>query len=290
MNDLITKKRVITHRGLDPDMRNFYKESSLEAFDSHLKRGFAGIEFDPSPTLDGFIVVHDQTLDRLTMNKDKRKIGDLNTAEALRVLSFKNCRMGSLEELFNLIEENSQTMNVLHLKGYLQTPGIISRLTAILSKFPNISEKLLVFDVKKDTAKKLKSKLPALRILPSVAHDFDIQRFGELTGNTLINIDEAIEWRKEGLIDGIWADEWDRLGKDGEKKLYTEKFFEKIKKLGMFSVVVSPELHRTSPGLYGNEIHEDARNFNSIDERVRDVNINGADYFCTDHPDRIASL
>ena len=49
---------VITHRGLEPQRKANYSESSLEAFEDHIKRGYA-VEFDPNFTLDGIIVHHD---------------------------------------------------------------------------------------------------------------------------------------------------------------------------------------------------------------------------------------
>ena len=47
---------IITHRGLDPSYQNYYLESSIEAFDNQLNRGF-GLEFDLQITgnLVGFV-------------------------------------------------------------------------------------------------------------------------------------------------------------------------------------------------------------------------------------------
>lgn len=67
MDYSLGKKKIITHRGLElfnPDFS--FGESTYEAFKDHLARGFGGMEFDPNPTKDGIIVLHDPTLKRAT--------------------------------------------------------------------------------------------------------------------------------------------------------------------------------------------------------------------------------
>ena len=62
---------IITHRGLEPSNPSFWPESSYEAFEDQLKRGF-GIEFDPNFCKDGIVVSHDSTLKRITNDKKKK--------------------------------------------------------------------------------------------------------------------------------------------------------------------------------------------------------------------------
>lgn len=280
---------IITHRGLEPSKPDFYSEGSFEAFENHLGRGF-NIEFDPNPTKDGIIVMHDATLKRPTEGHDERAVADLATEEILQV-RLANGRIPTFDEIMELIGSSDSTISALHLKAHLQTPETLERIMEALSRHTNVFSKFLVFDIKPDTARALKREFPSLRLAPSVAHPYDITRFNEAIGGTLLSLEEALVLHTEGLIEGIWGDEWDTVG-EGEttKLLYTPEFFGKIHDVGMFAALVTPELHSTSPGLYGGESHPDAKNLPTLIERIRQIKVAGADYFCTDYPEEVASL
>ena len=65
---------IITHRGLDPSMQDFFVESSLEALENHIERGF-GLEFDLQATKDNkFVVFHDNNLKRISQGENLKKI------------------------------------------------------------------------------------------------------------------------------------------------------------------------------------------------------------------------
>jgi glycerophosphoryl diester phosphodiesterase len=287
---LIGRKHVITHRGLDPDIPNSPSESSYEAFKSQLARGFGGLEFDPNPTKDGIIILHDADFSRPTGGKDTRKVIDITTEEALQV-PLANGRLTTFDELMGLIKNSDSTVNALHLKARFQTPEMLERIMDALSNHQDVFPKLLVFDVKANTAKTLKNKFPKLRLAPSIAHPYDIERYGGSIGNTLLSLEEVLDLRKDGLVDGIWGDEWDTQGENETSKLlYTPDFFEKVRNAGMFAALVTPELHGTSPGLYGGESHADAKDIPMLMKRIKEIKLAGADYFCTDHPDAVAKL
>ena len=67
---------ILTHRGLEPNRLDFYPESSYEAFENQIKRGF-GIEFDPLFCKDGIIVSHDKNLARITNGLDNRNFSKI---------------------------------------------------------------------------------------------------------------------------------------------------------------------------------------------------------------------
>lgn len=281
--------KIITHRGLEPSKPNFYSESSYEAFKDHLARGF-NIEFDPNPTKDGIIVMHDANLKRPTGAKDERAVADLTTEEILQI-PLANGRIPTFDEVMDLIRKSDSTVNALHLKARFQTPETLERIMEALAKHTDILSKLLIFDVKPETAKVLKGQFPTLRLAPSVAHPYDIARYNGVVGNTLLSLEETLALKSKGLIDGVWGDEWDTKGEDGAKKqLYTPEFFEKLHKAGLFAALVTPELHATSPGLYGGESHADAKDLTILLERIKQIKASGADYFCTDYPEEVASL
>lgn len=286
----IERDQVITHRGLEPSKPNFFSESSFEAFQDQLKRDFGGIEFDPNPTKDGIIVMHDATLERPTQGREKRPVAELSTAEIITI-PLVNGKIPTFQEVMDLIKNSTGTVSALHLKARFQTPETLEIIIEALDGYRDIFSKFIVFDVKADTAKVLKSKFPNLRLAPSVAHPYDIKRYGASIGNTLLALEEALELKKGGFIDGIWGDEWDTTGENGTSKLlYTPEFFERVHKAGLFAALVTPELHGTSPGLYGGESHQDSKDKETLFARIKKIKAAGADYFCTDYPEEVAKL
>ena len=153
---------IITHRGLEPSNPNFYSESSYEAFQNHLEREF-NIEFDPNPTKDGIIIMHDANLKRPTQGRDERNVADLTTEEILQI-PLANGRIPTFDEVMELIRKSNSTVSALHLKARLQTPEMLGRISEALAKYSDIFHKFLIFDVKPEIAKTLKAKFPALRL------------------------------------------------------------------------------------------------------------------------------
>lgn len=287
---MINKSKVITHRGLEPTKINFFSESSYEAFKDQLSRGFAGIEFDPNPTRDGIIVWHDANLTRITSGKDTRNIAELMTTEVTSI-SLPNGKIPTFDEVMDMIRNSDSTMNALHLKARFQNPETLRRLINALKTYEDILERLIVFDVKEETARKLKKVYPHLRLTPSVAHPYDIARYNSSVGGTLMTIEDAIALKQQGLIDGVWGDEWDTIGENGTtKQFYTRENFDRLHDANLFIALVTPELHGTSPGLYGGESHADAKDTKTLFTRIKQIKEACADYFCTDYPEEVAKL
>lgn len=286
----IGKNHIITHRGLEPKKAGYFSESSFEAFQDQLARGFGGIEFDPNPTKDGIIVMHDANLARPTAGKDTRDVINVTTNEAVRT-PLPHGKIPTFDEVMDLIDKSDASMNALHLKSRFQTPETLTKLIAALHQHENALPKIIVFDVTADTARMLKKEFPHLRLAPSVAHPYDIQRYNNSVGKTLLSIDEALALKKEGIIDGVWGDEWDTQGPNGTtKQFYTKENFDRLHDAGLFIALVTPELHGTSPGLYGGEFHADAKDTTTLFARIKQIKEAGADYFCTDHPETVATL
>jgi glycerophosphoryl diester phosphodiesterase len=280
------KMNIITHRGLEPSKKDFYFESTYESFSDHIGRGF-GIEFDPNFVKDGIIVFHDLTLKRLSDNNDQRSFSEVSADELTELTKSKNGRIPAFNEVLQLIE-GSNAIHAMHLKGAHQTAEKVDLLVKELRKFPNIIKKIIIFDVKPKIASYMKKNFPELILAPSVAHEYDIKRYNDLVGGTLITADEAI--KHKDLYDWVWLDEWDLLTEDGKKKLYTEETFEKLKKEGFKISLVTPELHSTSPGLLGGEAHKDASNKKRLFSRIREIVNLQPDAICTDYPGQVKEL
>lgn len=281
------KSLIFTHRGLEPSNKESYPESSYEQFENHIKRGY-GIEFDVCFAKDGVVILHDLNLSRITNGKDNRLISEvtLNELKTLKYTS-KNGKQGSipnLKQVLELVKEGSAEIHALHLKGIYQEKEKIDLILSEIQKIPQIIQKILIFDLKPEFAKYVKSKIPELKTAPSVAHEYDIQRYNKVVKETLISINEAIEYKKKGIYDWVWLDEWDTLDEMGGKKFYTKENFEKLRKAGYKIALVTPELHGTSPGLYGGESHKDAKNKEVLFNRIKEILFLNPDAICTDYP------
>lgn len=284
--EIALKESIVTHRGLEPSNPDFFSESTIEAYGSHLMRGYS-IEFDPNFTKDGIVVWHDQTLERLTLGSDLRAVRDITTSEALGINMGKG-RLGTLEELLELISKYPSSHNTLHLKERHQSQNDVDELIRLLKRFPKAVEKLFIADLRVEIAKYIMAKLPEVGLAASVAHHFDIARFNAAVGNTLLSVDEVLE--TGNVYDWVWLDEWDLTDVNGgEKKLYTAENFGKLRRAGFKIAVVTPEIHASSPGLLGGESHPDAEPGRLIG-RIQEIIALEPDVICTDYPEEVYNL
>ncbi len=276
---------IITHRGLDPSIPDYYTESSYEAFLDQLNRGYGLENFYK----DGkFFVFHDAGLERITGGADKRFFMDLSLEEILDLRIGGN-RLCSLEELLDLIADKAQGISALHLKGKFQQKSYLVKLLDCLGDNKKAADKMMIFDVKIETARFLKNKMPELILAPSVAHPYDIKRYNESVGNTLYPIEKVLDNRN--LFNWAWMDEWDLADENGgTKTLYNQNNFDILKTAGIRVALVTPELHGTSPGLLGGEAHPDSANRESLFRRIKEIIGLSPDAICTDYPNQSKEL
>jgi hypothetical protein len=281
---------IFTHRGLEPDKKDFFPESSYEAFADQLQRGF-GIEFDVCFAKDGIIISHDSNLKRLTSDRINKDILAL-TVEQIKKIKYGNKikgRLADFDELMNLIRGSNSKMGALHFKGKYQTLEKTKILIRALKKNEDILNRLIIFDVKPETARVIKKLLPRACLAPSVAHEFDIKRYNHVVGNTLISLERALVLAREGLFGWFWLDEWDTLDREGKKKMYAANNFAKIREAGVKIALVTPELHGTSPGLLGEEAHADSKP-EKLFSRIKEIINLKPDAICTDYPEKVKEM
>lgn len=279
---------ILTHRGLEPTRAEYYAESSYEAFSDQLSRGY-GLEFDVKLTRDSKVVVlHDNSLVRYTNGADARLICEVDASELLE-MRFNDCRLTSLEELLSLITEQQEqgVRSALHLKHDFQEPD---KLGILLECIEEVSEdEFFIFDVKVPTAKYLKERRPDLILAPSVAHPYDIARYNEFVGGTLLSLETTLAHRE--LFSLVWMDEWDRSDTNGTNKtFYNAENFAVLRQHDFKIGLVTPELHATSPNLLGGESHPDAASVVKLKERLEAILVLKPDFVCTDHPDLVREL
>lgn len=279
---------IITHRGIDRGRKNYFTESSREAFADHISHGF-GLEFDLQFTKDNQIVIfHDDNLKRLSGGQDTRNIRETDKDEFLS-MQFNGSRTVSFSEPLVMIQSTPQnhSIHAVHVKSRWQEKMYLD---SILKELETIENKqFILFDLKPEAAHYLKTKNSKLSLAPSVAHPYDIERFNVAVGGTLLPLEEAIKNRD--IYSWVWLDEWDRTDKDGGvKSLYTEAVFKTVHDKKMKIALVMPELHATSPGLLGSERHQDAQSMEILRKRMEEIIALKPDAVCTDYPNLVKQL
>lgn len=280
--------KLLTHRGLNLEGSSDFTESTYESFDDQLRRGF-GLEFDLNFTQDEQIVIfHDNGLSRITGMQDQRLFSEMSLAEIKKV-KLANGRLCNLQELLQLIQTGGHKVHALHLKGKFQDQKYINILIGILKEYCGLYDRLIIFDTRIDTAVYMKEKIPPIKLAPSVAHTYDIERYNKAVDGTLLSINEAINNIK--LFDWVWLDEWDRIDKDGgTKSLYTAEIFNLLRSYKINIALVTPELHATSPNLLGGESHGDAETTAKLRKRIEEIVHLKPDAICTDYPNLVKEI
>jgi hypothetical protein len=279
-------RSFVTHRGIDTPLgtgaNDIRGESTWEAFSVQVKNGY-GIEFDLQPMSDGsFAICHDQKLTRISGGLSSALISELNKYK-LKKITLEDGHLCELSELLALLSENSKATSALHLKKACQNEGLLDLLLEKLLCYPDLLDgRLILFDVIPVAARYLKKSIPNIELAASVSDPYDVERFGVMTGGTLMTIDEVIE--QSAIYTWVWLDEWDTLDAFGKtKSLVTRNTIKLLRETGFKIAVVSPELHATSPALSGDGIHEVGINpelLKSYWIELGDLNI---DLLCTDH-------
>jgi glycerophosphoryl diester phosphodiesterase len=286
--------QVVTHRGLDPSRAAYFPESSYAAFEDQLLRGF-GLEIDVRFTKDDRIVVmHDATLARTTGGTDTSRVCDLTLAELLARTS-SSVHLASLEEVLSLFFTTSKRPSLrgaylaIHVKHTEQTHEKLDMLTTSLDAFSSNFAHVFLFDLTPLAAAYVKERHPHLKLGASVAHLYDVERYGAATGGTLLTLEDIIAHKH--LFSWAWLDEWDTRASDGgTKKFYTSTVFKKLRTHGFKIGLVTPELHASSPGLLGGESHKDAEHKDTLLARCKEIVALAPDVICTDYPDAVREL
>lgn len=277
---MMQKNSILTHRGLAPSRTNFFSESSWEAFHAYLSAGL-GIEFDACLVKDEMVVHHDLTLAKVTDKKDLRALKDI-TAKEFHSLPLKQGRTCTLRDVLTLItQQTHQAISALHFKGPHQTPRGLNDLIQNLLEFPQCFKNLFIFDLKLESARYIKKRLPEISLGVSLVHPYDQERFNKLTDGTLYTFEEVRQHRE--LFHWAVLDEWDLKDRHNEwKKLYTPLMLERIRNLDLKSMIISPELHK-------NDGHEDSPS-DRLFQRMKEIISLEPDLICTDYPDELAQL
>ena len=276
--------QILTHRWLEPLNNNFnFKESSKEAFENHLQRWF-WLEFDISLSKDWkLFIFHDSNFSRITNNKLLTEFKDLEFHKIKNIANKYWYNLMTFEELIKLILKYRKKWeySTLHLKYKFHNKLVINQIIKFFKKY-KLYDYIFIFDIKLYIAKYIKSIDNKIKLFPSVAHNYDIERFNRCVWWTLLSIDEVKKYKE--YFDWVWMDEWDRKDKNKKtKKFYTEENVKIFKDLWLKIWLVTPELHAKSPWLLGNEFHDDCKNIKLLRERFEEIKKLNIDYVCSDY-------
>lgn len=279
------KSQILTHRWIEPLNDNFsFLESSKDAFQNQLDRGF-WLEFDVNFSKDNVcFVFHDNTLKRISNWQDMRHFSEIDREEIKR-LPFGQWQFTTLEELILSINQArvQWEFSALHIKHTFQKPIYIDIISETMNKVSSVlQDKLFIFDVTVESALYFKKKCKDILLFASVAHEYDRERYNKCVGNTLLSLETVLA--NKPLFNWVRLDERDRKDYQGSKKLYTDNLFRLCKKNWLYTAVVSPELHNTSPWLLWWEAHEDCASNQSLKTRINEIISYEPDFICTDYP------
>lgn len=278
--------RILTHRWLEPENPDFhFSESSFEAFENQLSRWF-WLEFDVNFSQDWIaFAFHDDSAIRISRGLDDRKFINMPFSEILDYSQLWGWTVATLESVFRIIERQSNEgqFSALHIKSRNQERVDLDAVIQLFQLNSNFTKRIFLFDVKPEPAGYLKTCIPDIKIFASVAHPYDVRRFSSCVGSTLIDPSDFFSFHK--LYDGAWLDEWDRKGVNWTtKKLYEPDLFKQLRSKKYLISLVTPELHASSPGLYGGESHEDCINWEVFTSRMQEIADLKPDFICTDNP------
>jgi len=283
--------QLITHRGIDVVPEDCHgwtlQESRWESFSEQIRAGW-GLEFDVRPLKDGQLAIsHDSSLARIVPGC-KQPISTLTLSE-FDAIQAPGGRLCSLDELLSLIAESGRAISALHLKSHCHKPPILEKiLEALASRVESLMGRLLIFDATPRVAAQIVQKFPGLDVAASVAHHYDVLRYGALTGGTLLTSDQVLANRH--LYSWVWLDEWDTLDVDsGQKTFVNPESVNLFRDAGFKVAAVSPELHASSPALLGGEAHKDGADGGRLVRRWQQWTQLDLDALCTDHASWIST-
>jgi hypothetical protein len=277
--------QLITHRAIDVNPGDAQgwalKESRWEAFCEQIWAGW-GLEFDIRPLRDGrFAISHDSNLARIVPGHNQA-ISSLTLSEFLATPALGG-RLCHLDELLNLIVESGRSISALHLKSHCHEPAVLGKLLeALTPRIDSLIGRLLIFDATPRVAEQIVQKFPGLDVAASVAHNYDVLRYGAMTGGTLLTSEQVLANRN--LYSWVWLDEWDTLdANSGQKIFVNHESVNLFRDAGFKVAAVSPELHAASPALLGGEAHKDGADRERLVRRWRQWSQLDVDALCTDH-------
>lgn len=248
---------IFAHRGLLQE----YPENSLTALIKAVEYGF-DIETDIRLTKDNdFIIIHDDTLERLTGKK--LNVADLDLHEATNLTySDSTEHVISLRSFLQKLQDKHQKpVLALHLKADSQNEIAYNKLSEYWKTF-NVYDSAFVFDLTINAAKHLKKIDPAINIACIVS---------ETQFEPTIHLWEDVQ--DETCFDIVWAAEY--------RSFYTQELIQEMKQKKRNVYAMSPDVHAA----LGHPLAS-----GGYEETWKKLILWGVDGICTDEPLKLQEL
>jgi glycerophosphoryl diester phosphodiesterase len=132
----LSKTKIFAHRGAS----GYAPENTLEAFALAITQGADGIELDVQLTKDGIpVVIHDETIDRVTEKKGWVKDYTLKELKELTVLKnkfpeYSAAKIPTLEEVLDAVKASGIQVNIELKTGIYWYPEIEQKVADLVKK------------------------------------------------------------------------------------------------------------------------------------------------------------
>lgn len=132
----MSKTKIFAHRGAS----GYAPENTLEAFALAITQGADGIELDVQLTKDGIpVVIHDETIDRVTEKKGWVKDYTLKELKELTVLKnkfpeYSAAKIPTLEEVLDAVKASGIQVNIELKTGIYWYPEIEQKVADLVKK------------------------------------------------------------------------------------------------------------------------------------------------------------
>ena len=132
----MSKTKIFAHRGAS----GYAPENTLEAFALAITQGADGIELDVQLTKDGIpVVIHDETIDRVTEKKGWVKDYTLKKLKELTVLKnkfpeYSAAKIPTLEEVLDAVKASGIQVNIELKTGIYWYPEIEQKVADLVKK------------------------------------------------------------------------------------------------------------------------------------------------------------
>lgn len=155
------KTEVFAHRGAS----GYAPENTLDAFMLAIEQGADGIELDVQLSKDGIpVVIHDETVDRVTEEKGFVKDFTLQELKAMVVLRerfpmFRDAHIPTLREVLDAVRPSGIAVNIELKTGIYWYPEIEKKVAAIVEE-TGMKDRVIYSSFNHYSVQKLKSIVP----------------------------------------------------------------------------------------------------------------------------------
>ena len=249
--------QILAHRGIIKS----YPENSMAALMSAVHGDFR-VETDLHLTKDNqFLIIHDETLERLT--GQNINVSDITIAEATQFAYLNNDqRLVSLSMFLDALKiEGKHPVLALHLKSTNQNEVAYTALSAIFKQY-NLHNQAFIFDLTLEAARTCKQIDPEIDIALIISD--------EKFEPTIHLWDEV---KLETCFDIVWAAEY--------RSMYTKELFLEMQQLKGRVYAMSPDVHKA----LGHPLAESG--YEETWKKLIEWKVNG---ICTDEPYKLQQL